>query len=395
MGWRFRHSFKVIPGVRLNLSKSGLSCSIGGAPITMNIGPRGVVGTASLPGTGISYRHRLGTPEPRDTNWRITHPSSPGAGPAPAPVPAPAPAFIAQTPVQEVHSASTELLTSNSLKELKALIQTTYEEREDISAQLQAARIEKARATRRCVSLWNRFILKKFFPTKFAQRQSDFATASAKVEELSEQLRLTTISTLVELGREQAEPYYKLRDEFASLCDCAAVWDIRSYELTDKFHERTSAESRVDRHRVSFSLGTCDLIQWEQKVPHMQNGKGGDLFLYPGFILYRAAKEAFSVINFHDVRPTCDLVRFHETEPVPQDSKVIGQTWVKANKDGSRDRRFANNRPIPIVAYGSLSLKSTTGLWEEFQFSSPEKLTRFLHAYNAFVTSFGDHSNIY
>ena len=60
MGWRFRHSFKVIPGVRLNLSKSGLSCSIGGAPLTMNIGPRGVYGTASIPGTGISYREKFG-----------------------------------------------------------------------------------------------------------------------------------------------------------------------------------------------------------------------------------------------------------------------------------------------------------------------------------------------
>lgn len=63
MGWRFRHSFKIIPGVKLNLSKSGLSCSIGGAPLTMNIGPRGVYGTASIPGTGISYRQRFGGSE--------------------------------------------------------------------------------------------------------------------------------------------------------------------------------------------------------------------------------------------------------------------------------------------------------------------------------------------
>ena len=61
MAWRFRHSFKVIPGVRLNLSKRGLSASIGGAPLTLNLGPRGVYGTASLPGTGISFRERLGS----------------------------------------------------------------------------------------------------------------------------------------------------------------------------------------------------------------------------------------------------------------------------------------------------------------------------------------------
>jgi hypothetical protein len=29
-------------------------------------------------------------------------------------------------------------------------------------------------------------------------------------------------------------------------------------------------------------------------VPHLRNSKGGDLYLYPGFILFRAAREAFS-----------------------------------------------------------------------------------------------------
>lgn len=112
------------------------------------------------------------------------------------------------------------------------------------------------------------------------------------------------------------------------------------------------------------------------------------MYLYPGFILYRAAKEAFSVIDFHDVNGKCDLVRFHEEQGVPSDSKVIGKTWAKANKDGSRDKRFVNNHQIPIVAYASLSLKSNSGLWEEFQFSSPERIVAFVQALTAFVNSF-------
>src|SRR6266446_3756103 len=94
MGWRFRHSFKVIPGVRLNLSKSGLSCSIGGAPFTMNVGSRGFYGTASLPGTGISYRQKFGGSELYPTN-------SPNVLP---PTPIPGSVSIPTIPVQEVHS---------------------------------------------------------------------------------------------------------------------------------------------------------------------------------------------------------------------------------------------------------------------------------------------------
>jgi hypothetical protein len=393
MGWRFRHSFKVIPGVRLNLSKSGLSCSVGGAPFTVNVGQRGVYGTASLPGTGISFRQRLaGTSGTSHEPDSTLPPHSPASESFPPPTPsftprlAPVPASSA--PVVEVRSASTELLTSESLKELKRVIQTAHEEHNDISGQLDTARTEKATASQRYHSWDSGFLFKRLFKQKFVQRKADLETVTAKVAEFEEQLRMTTVATQVEIAKEQAEPYFKMRDEFAALSECAAIWDVKSYQATNKFKERTTAEKHVDRERVTFSLGMCDLIQWEQKVPHLQNVNGGDLFLYPGFILYRAAREAFSVIDFHDVNGKCDLVKFQETESIPSDAKVIGQTWAKANKDGSADKRFANNHQIPIVAYASLALKSEKGLWEEFHVSNPERLVRFLNSFNAFVSSF-------
>jgi hypothetical protein len=104
--------------------------------------------------------------------------------------------------------------------------------------------------------------------------------------------------------------------------------------------------------------------------------------------LYRAARHAFSVIDFHDVKLTSARIKFLEQESVPGDSQIVGQTWAKSNKDGSRDRRFANNYQIPLVLYASLTLKSESGLWEEFQFSNPERMERFLQAWNAFVSSF-------
>jgi hypothetical protein len=55
MGFRFRKSFKILPGVKINLSKSGISTSLGGKGATVNLGKRGVRSTVGLPGTGISY----------------------------------------------------------------------------------------------------------------------------------------------------------------------------------------------------------------------------------------------------------------------------------------------------------------------------------------------------
>jgi hypothetical protein len=55
MGFRFRRSLKIAPGIRLNFSKRGTSLSLGGRGFTTNIGKRGTKTTVGLPGTGISY----------------------------------------------------------------------------------------------------------------------------------------------------------------------------------------------------------------------------------------------------------------------------------------------------------------------------------------------------
>lgn len=397
MSWRFRKSFKLIPGVRLNLSKTGLSASFGGSPFTVNVGPRGVYGTASIPGTGISLRQQLtggseAAPNPDSaTPAHLITPNTSGysvPSSAPSPVAVPTVGF---PPAEVVQSASTELLTSESMKELKRVIQAAYEEHEDIGRELDTARQEQQQALDKYAAWQCGFLFKRIFKKAFARRKADSETASAKVEELEQQLRLTTVATHIEIAKEQAEPYFAMRDAFAVLSECAAIWDIKTHQATDRFRERTTAGMRVGRERVAFSLGSSDPIQWEQKVPHLQNANGGDLFLYPGFVLYRAARSAFSVIDFHDVKGNCDLVKFQEEDGLPSDAKVLGQTWAKANKDGSPDRRFANNHQIPIAAYASLTLKSDSGLWEEFQFSNPDRLVRFLKTFNAFVSSFEAH----
>lgn len=54
MAFRFRKSVKLAPGIRFNVSKSGVSTSIGRRGATVNISKRGTRVTAGLPGTGIS-----------------------------------------------------------------------------------------------------------------------------------------------------------------------------------------------------------------------------------------------------------------------------------------------------------------------------------------------------
>jgi hypothetical protein len=58
MGLRFRKGVRLLPGVRLNITKHGInSLSIGGKGLTYNIGKKGTRGTIGKPGTGLSYSH--------------------------------------------------------------------------------------------------------------------------------------------------------------------------------------------------------------------------------------------------------------------------------------------------------------------------------------------------
>ena len=57
MGFRFRRSVKLLPGVRVNFGKRGASVSVGVRGAHVTYGPTGRRTTVGLPGTGISYTH--------------------------------------------------------------------------------------------------------------------------------------------------------------------------------------------------------------------------------------------------------------------------------------------------------------------------------------------------
>ena len=69
MGVRFHRSLKIAPGIRLNVSKSGLGVSVGPRGAKLSVGPNGVYTNVGIPGTGIYSRQKT-------TNWDSSSPSS-------------------------------------------------------------------------------------------------------------------------------------------------------------------------------------------------------------------------------------------------------------------------------------------------------------------------------
>lgn len=65
MPLRFRRTIRILPGLRLNASKSGLSVSAGRRGANVTVGHGKMRGTVGLPGTGLSYTTTTATTSKR------------------------------------------------------------------------------------------------------------------------------------------------------------------------------------------------------------------------------------------------------------------------------------------------------------------------------------------
>jgi hypothetical protein len=376
MGLRFRQSFTVIPGIRINVSTQGLSASIGGAPFTVNIGPHGLTETLSLPGTGLSYRHHQALPSDNSVD--------PASGP-PAPHPSPvATAF----PTVPVHSASAEVITSVSLEELKRVVTMANHQYREISSDLDSTYNEKVEANARFDS-WDRgWLLRRLLKGQFEKRRIASEEATAKTSELEIQKEASRLNLDIHIEEGPRNAYHLMVEAFSHMLDCRGTWDIRSHRRVDQWHERTSATDAIEKTSVSCGKDACALLKSDLRVPHLPNSKGGGLYFYPGFILYTASHDDFSLIEYGDAKCASLRFSFTESDPLPADAKVIGQTWLYANKDGSRDRRFAANREIPVVEYAGLNFTTAAGLQEEFMLSQFAPVSEFVTRVREFAMTF-------
>lgn len=65
MGFRFRKTVKIAPGVKVNFGKKGASVTVGNKYARTTIGKGRQTVSASIPGTGISYSKRVSTKQKR------------------------------------------------------------------------------------------------------------------------------------------------------------------------------------------------------------------------------------------------------------------------------------------------------------------------------------------
>jgi len=100
------------------------------------------------------------------------------------------------------------------------------------------------------------------------------------------------------------------------------------------------------------------------------------MFFLPDMVLYLQGN-TFANIPYDTFKVRQGVTRFMEEGSVPSDAIVTGSTWKYVNKNGGPDRRFSNNRQVPVVKYGVLQFVSERGLNIHLNTSSSSKAADF------------------
>jgi hypothetical protein len=91
-------------------------------------------------------------------------------------------------------------------------------------------------------------------------------------------------------------------------------------------------------------------------------------FFLPDVVLVKQYGR-FGAIGYNDLHIRTQASRFIEDGTPPADAQVVDRTWKHPNKGGGPDRRFRDNRLLPVCLYDVMHLSSTSGANELMEFS--------------------------
>lgn len=184
----------------------------------------------------------------------------------------------------------------------------------------------------------------------------------SKLEELNRQLADVQIDVDAPLTDEEKEAYGKVCDAFEQAMHSAYTWFVApsNYGSPAKPHVQTIGK----RRRASAYVGVFDYLKSNFDVPVLDAGDT-QYYIYPKFVI-----KASNVCEF---------------EVYPLTPSAITVSIVKyANGDGSPDKRHTNNKLVPVYQYGCINfdLGNTPS---RFMFSDGEASERFAEALAFYV----------
>ena len=358
MSLRYRKSIKIAPGLKLNVTKTGLGMTVGGkgAHYSVHTGGRRTT-SVGIPGTGLYYQNRTSGSSRRKSV------ATPQPGIAP----------LRAAGGHAIGSSNTALAaTSDNYAKLREQLNTLFEQRHDLEAELKAAKSKHASLVLAATI--------KFMSKKAKERRDQQAGV---VSDLEQQLTDKVLHISISKSPLVTATWPACVSAFNKLMASQRVWDVTYTQAIDKVQARSYASNLINRNLIKRAVAPLDFIACDVECLALPNENSPDIYIYPTFLLFFKSYQEFGIYDLKTVINNLRLTQYVERDGVPSDTEVVGQTWFKTNKDGSRDKRFNSNYQIPVVKYGEWSIEGENGLQEDYMFSNFQAFADFTKAFVA------------
>ena len=344
MGFRFRRSLKILPGVKLNFGGSGTSVSLGGRGFHYTLGSKGTRVTVGIPGTGLSWSQYSAHPQSR-----------PGGTENPLPpIDHEPPEQPVSAPLQAIKNASAGEINALSTSQLIPILNSAHR-RIRIAPFIQfASVIFFVGALLQVNQLW-------------LGLSALYATVLVPIAIFLDRYRRSVRVTYDSDGL-VARIAEALEVAFKELLASKVVWTVQAEGKIIDWKRNAGATGQTQRKRTNLQLDKPACFRSRKNFPTFKMGPD-ELYLLPDSALVMV-RGAIAAISYRDLEFSNEAINFIEQERVPSDPTIVNHTWRYVNKSGGPDRRFVSNAQIPVCRYGQLSFRSDGGLNCKFHLSN-------------------------
>ena len=343
MGFYIRKGFNFGP-LRLNLSRSGLGASVGIKGARIGMGPKGTY--VHVGRGGFYYRQTI---TPRGQFHESQSPAS----------------AIGAEEFQEISSSAAQTIVDSSADQLLQELNRVKRRLDLFPVTVVVGSILLIRIALALSGvglplpgdewrLWFFGLIAMVAIAIFA-RHSDVTNGTLILE--------------YSLDGDMSQDFSRLQSVFQRLGTCQRLWHVDAGAYTSDW-KRNAGVNHLTRRSVTSVMFTCPpKVRSNFKVPTIKAGRRTLYFFPERLLIYDSS--GVGAVPYSDLLVQEGVTRFVEDGYAPGDGTQVGTTWRYVNKNGGPDRRFNNNRLLPIMQYGQLGLASQSGVRELFECSIP------------------------
>lgn len=331
MGFRYRKSINLGGGFRINLSKSGVGYSWGTKGYRVTRTARGTTKrTYSIPGTGLSYTQESGQSKNRRSSQSRQR---------------------SYTPTRQQENNYRQPITLHeTAKEIESGNVTQFQNAE---ANNIVSSIHKTIA----LNSWGTLLIWCIILMAFNPVFVIAPIAGIVMKILAH--TVAAVDLEYSFDAEAEEEHTRRIDAWTILAEGDKEWQITSEQFNSNTKVHAGANRSINRIPCKINKGRPYYIKTNVDTIEIKLKKETLIVLPDKVFVVRGKK--VGMVDYKDFVISVSSTNFRENERVPSDAHVVGTTWQFVNANGTPDRRYKNNRQVPICLYGTVRLYSAGG----------------------------------